>query len=97
MGRGCYTGCTRRWRGKIITFGIVLLVLHRILYGRVSVIFPARVAGIYLHYNGIPQRGATRYVSLPSSPNSSIEEDDSDDDDNDNVEIVVIESDEEKR
>ena len=59
--------------GKIITFGTVLLVLHRTLYGRVSVIFSARVAGIYPHYNGIPQRGATRYVSLPSSPNSSVE------------------------
>ena len=40
---------------KIITFGTVLLELHRTLYGRVSVIFPARVAGIHPHYNGIPQ------------------------------------------
>ena len=45
--------------GKIITFGTVLLVLHRTLYGRVSLIFPARVAGIHPHYNGIPQNGAS--------------------------------------
>ena len=40
-------------------FCTVLLVLHRTLYGRVSVIFPVRVAGIHPHYNGIPQRGAS--------------------------------------
>jgi len=40
-------------------FCTLLLVLHRTLYGRVSLIFPARVAGIHPHYNGIPQRGAS--------------------------------------
>ena len=36
-------------------FCTILLVLHRTLSGRISVIFPARMAGIYPHYNCIPQ------------------------------------------
>ena len=53
--------------GKIITFGTVLLVLHRTLYGRVSVISPARVAGIHPHYNGIPQRVASVFCRVNCS------------------------------
>ena len=36
-------------------FCTFLLVLHRTLSGRISVIFPARMAGIYSHYNCIPK------------------------------------------
>ena len=36
-------------------FCTILLVLHRALSGRISVIFPARMAGIYPHYNCMPQ------------------------------------------
>ena len=36
-------------------FCTILLVLHRTLSGRISVIFPARMAGINPHYSCIPQ------------------------------------------
>ena len=40
-------------------FCTILPVLHRTLLGRISVNFPFLIAGIYRHYNCIPQRGAT--------------------------------------
>ena len=56
---------------EIYYFCTILPVLHRTLLGRISVNFPFLIAGIYRHYNCIPQRGAAcfRRHSL-SSPNS---------------------------